>query len=404
MLSEAAIRNAKPRDKNYKLFDGDGLYIEVVPSGGKWWRFKYRYDGKEKRLSLGTYPDTSLKLAREKRNDSRQLLAAGTDPSRQRQAEKSARADTFELVAEEFLVQQTKSLAPVTINKSRWLLSLLYSSIGNRPIGKITGAELLAALKKIETRGKHETAHRAKQKAGEVFRYAIPSGRCERDVSADLRGALAKVVTNHRPALTKPDDVGQLLRAIDGFSGQPTTLAALKLLPLTVARPGELRKAEWLEIDLDRALWEVPKERMKMRKPHAVPLSEQAIAILRELKSLTGNGKLVFPAITSLTRPLSENTLNGALRRLGYNTQTEMCAHGFRTVFSSLANSLGWNADVIEAQLAHQDENKVRRIYNRADHLVARKKLIQKWADYLDKMRSDTRNLQTRGAHDKAPL
>lgn len=396
MLSEIAIRNAKPRQKNYKLFDGDGLYIEIAPSGGKWWRFKYRYDGKEKRLSLGTYPDTSLKLAREKRNTSRQLLAAGTDPSQQRQAEKSARADTFELVSEEFLTQQAKSLAPVTINKSRWLLSLLYPYIGNRPIGKITSAELLAALKKIEIRGKHETAHRAKQKAGEVFRYAIPSSRCERDVSADLRGALAKVVTNHRPALTKPDDVGQLLRAIDGFSGQPATLAALKLLLLTVARPGELRNAEWPEIDLEKALWEIPKERMKMRKPHAVPLSKQAIVILRELKSLTGNGKLVFPAITSLHRPLSENTLNGALRRLGYDTQTEMCAHGFRAVFSSLANSLGWNADVIEAQLAHQDENKVRRIYNRADHLAARKKLMQKWADYLDKLRNDTKDVQIR--------
>lgn len=387
-LNDSQIKNAKPTDKPYKLSDGGGLTLLIQPGGSKWWRLRYRMNGTEKMLSLGVYPDVPLKKARERRDAARALIADGTDPSQQRRAEKTARGETFELVAEEFLIQQAKSLAPITINKSRWLLSLLYPSIGRKPISKITGPELLLALKKIEERGKHETAHRAKQKAGEVFRYAIPSGRCERDVSSDLRGALAKVVTTHRPALTKPLEVGQLLCAIDGFSGQPTTLAALKLLALLCVRPGELRQAEWSEFDLDAALWEIPAERMKMRKAHVVPLSKQAIVILKDLHPLTGSARLVFPAISNPSRPLSENTLNGALRRLGYDTQTEMCAHGFRVVFSSLANGLGWNADVIEAQLAHQDENKVRRIYNRADHLTARHKLMQKWADYLDKMRT----------------
>lgn len=387
-LNDTQIKNAKAKAKPYKLTDGNGLNLLVQPNGSKWWRLRYRVDGKEKMLSLGVYPDVSLKKARERRDEARTLVADGTDPSRRRQAEKTARGETFKLVAEELLADRAKSQATVTVNKSRWLLSLLYPLIGDRPIGKITPPELLAALKKIEVRGKHETAHRAKQKAGEVFRYAIPSGRCERDVSSDLRGALAKVVTTNRPALTKPEEVGQLLRAIDGFAGQPTTVAALKLLPLTAVRPGELRYAEWAEIDMDNGVWEIPGARMKMRKPHAVPLSKQAINILSELHELTGTGRLVFPAITSASRPLSENTLNGALRRLGYNTKTEMCAHGFRVVFSSLANGLGWNADVIEAQLAHQDEDKVRRIYNRADHMIARTKMMQKWADHLDKLQA----------------
>ncbi len=388
MLSDATIRTAKPRQKPYKVADGEGLYLLVNPNGSRWWRFKYRFDGKEKLLSLGVYPDVSAKRARELRQQAREKVANGIDPSQHRQNEKAARADTFKAVADEFLEQQAKHLAPVTINKSRWLLSQLHPHIGKKPIAKITGPELLAALKKIEARGKHETAHRAKQKAGEVFRFAVPSGRCERDVSIDLRGALAKVVTTNRPALTKPDDVGQLLRAINGFTGQPTTLAALKMMALTAVRPGELRQAHWQEFDLDSGQWEIPAERMKMRQAHVVPLSKQAVMILHELHNLTGNGDLVFPAISNAKRPLSENTVNGALRRLGYNTQTEMCAHGFRVVFSTLANTLGWNSDVIEAQLAHQDTNKVRRIYNRADHLSKRKKLMQSWADHLDALRA----------------
>ncbi|MGE0190085.1 MAG: tyrosine-type recombinase/integrase [Steroidobacteraceae bacterium] len=387
MLTETVIRAAKPIDKPRKVFDDRGLYLLIKTNGSRYWRFKYRMNGKEKLLALGVYPDVSLKRAREKRDEARTKVADGVDPALERQLERAAVTDTFKLIAEEFLVKQAKSLAPITISKSRWLLTLLMPHIGDKPIGKITGPEVLTALKQIEARGKHETAHRAKQKAGEVFRYAIPSGRCERDPTTDLRGALAKVVTNHRPALTKPKEVGQLLRAIDGFQGQPTTIAGLKLLATTCVRPGELRQAEWSEFDLETATWEIPAARMKMRKPHTVPLSKQAVAILKDLRMLTGNGTLAFPSISNSSRTMSENTLNGALRRLGYNTQTEMCSHGFRVVFSSLANQLGWNADVIEAQLAHQDENKVRRIYNRADHLVARKKMMQKWSDYLDTLR-----------------
>lgn len=386
-LTDAHVKNAKSRPKPYKLADEKGLSLLINPNGSKWWRFRFNYDGKEKMLSLGTYPDISLRTARERRDEARKQVGNGVNPSQQRQADKVARADTFQAVAEEFLEQRAKSLALITVSKSRWLLSLLYPHIGDRPIGKITGPELLIALKKIEARGTHESTHRAKQKAGEVFRYCIPSGRCERDITTDLRGALAQVVTTHRPALTKPTEVGALLRAIDGFQGQPATVAALKLLPLTCVRPGELRQAHWTEFDLGAALWEVPATRMKMRKHHVVPLSKQALIILRELHRLTGDGRLVFPAISSAARPISENTLNGALRRLGYDTKTQMCSHGFRVTFSSLANELGWKADVIEAALAHQDENKVRRIYNRADHMAARKKLMQKWADYLDELR-----------------
>lgn len=387
MLTEIGIRNTKPKSKPYKLSDGEGLYLLINPNNSRWWRFKFRINGKEKLLSFGVYPTVSLRLARDKRDTARKQLASGIDPSEYRQAIKQARTDSFQAVAEEWLEKQSNKLSPVTLQKAKWLLSLVISSIGNKPIGEIKAPVLLNALRKIEKDGRHETAHRAKQRCGQVFRYGIATGRCEHNIVTDLKDALAPVVTNHRAAITKPAAIGELLRAIDSYIGQPSTMAALKLLPMVFTRPGELRRAEWNEFDLDAAMWVIPASRMKMRSEHTVPLSKQAISILRDLHTITGNGTLVFPAIGNKSRPISENTLNGALRRLGYG-QDEMCSHGFRTMASTSLNTLGWNSDIIEAQLAHQDKNSIRRIYNRADHLTERKKLMQEWADYLDTLRS----------------
>ncbi len=389
MLTETGIRSAKPKSKPYKLTDSDGLFLLINKNNSRWWRFKYRIDGKEKLLSFGVYPDVSLKLAREQRDAARKQLAVGINPSEHRQTIKQAKEHSFQAVADEWLEQQGKKLSPVTLNKAKWLLGLVMSSIGSKPIGGIKAPDLLRALRKIEKDGRHETAHRAKQKCGQVFRYGIATGRCDHNIAADLKDALAPVVTTHLAAITKPAAIGELLRAIDGFAGQPSTVAALKLLPLVFTRPGELRQAAWVEFDLDAAMWIIPAHRMKMRAEHTVPLSKQAVAILRELHCITGNGELTFPAIGNKFRPISENTLNGALRRLGYG-QDEMCSHGFRTMASTTLNTLGWNADVIEAQLAHQDKNSIRRIYNRADHLAERKKLMQSWADHLDALREGT--------------
>ncbi len=388
MLTDKAILAAKPKDRPYKLADGEGLTLLVNPNGSKLWRFRYRFDGTEKMISFGGYPDVSAKFARERKQDARALLTKGADPSLQRQSDKESRANTFEAIAKEWLELKSKKLAPVTLDKLRWLLDFVLPKIGSRPINKITAQDVLKVLRKIESRGLHETAHRVKQKCGEVFRYAVATGKCENDVTANLKGALAPVVTTHRAAITKPSAIGELLRAIDGFQGQPSTVAALKLLPLVFTRPGELRQAQWEEFDLDGAMWTIPASRMKMRRDHMVPLSKQAIAILRDLHAITGNRELVFPGIGNNQRPISENTLNGALRRLGYG-QEEMCSHGFRVLASTTLNNLGWNADVIEAQLAHQDKNAIRRIYNRADHLTERKKLLQSWADHLDALRED---------------
>ena len=392
MLTEAGIRSAKPKSKPYKLTDSEGLYLLINKNNSRWWRFKYRIDGKEKLLSFGVYPDVSLKLARDQRDAARKQLAMGINPSEHRQTTKQAKEDSFQAVADEWLEQQGKKLSPVTLNKAKWLLGLVMTSVGSKPINEIKAPDLLRALRKIEKDGRHETAHRAKQKCGQVFRYGIATGRCDRNIAADLKDALAPVVTTHRAAITKPAAIGELLRAIDGFAGQPSTVAALKLLPLVFTRPGELRQAAWDEFDLDAAMWVIPAHRMKMRVEHTVPLSKQAVTILRELHFITGNGELAFPAIGNKSRPISENTLNGALRRLGYG-QDEMCSHGFRTMASTTLNTLGWNADVIEAQLAHQDKNSIRRIYNRADHLNERKKLMQSWADHLDALRTGAKVL-----------
>jgi integrase len=391
-LTETKIKASKAQDKPYKLFDGKGLFLLVTPAKGRLWRFKYRFEGKEKLLSFGVYPAIGLKTARDRCDDARKQVANGIDPSAKRKAERVSRADTFAAIANEYLALKGPSLSQSTLEKSRWLLEdLLYPHIGSRPIKLITAPDILAALRKIESRGKHESTHRAKWKAGQVFRYAIATGRADRDPTADLRGALAPVTTRNRSAVTSPALIGALLRAIDGYSGQPATEAALKLAALVFVRPGELRNARWEEFDLDdkEPCWRIPGERMKMGEEHLVPLCEQAVRILRDLYALTGPNGLLFPGLRSTNRPISDNTINGALRRLGYS-KDEMTAHGFRAMASTALNELGYPPDVIELQLAHAERNKVRAAYNRAQRLKERHKLMQAWGDYLDSLKASS--------------
>ena len=385
-LTDIAARKAAPRAKPFKLADGGGLYLEVMPTGAKYWRMKYRHGGKEKRLALGVYPDVSLIAARAAREDARKLLANGTDPGAVRKAIKAERieaaavaADTFEAVAREWMARQ--DVAEVTANKTRWILeTCLFPEIGNRSIAAVTARELLDALRKVEATGKLETAKRAKIKAGQVFRYAVLEGKATSDPTTALRKALKAPTGKHHAAVNDPIKIGELLRAIDGFTGQPATLAALKLAPLVFVRPGELRQAEWAELDLDGAIWRIPGEKMKMGAAHLVPLSSQAVAILRELHPLTGAGRYLFPGLRTASRPMSENTVNAALRRLGYGNE-EMTGHGFRSMASTLLNEQGFAPDVIELQLAHVERNKVRAAYNRAQRLKERRKMMQEWAD-----------------------
>jgi integrase len=329
----------------------------------------------------------SLKRAREKRDEARSLIADGVDPSLKRQAEKLAHADTFEAIAREWLAKQP--FTEKTLEKAEWTFNdLIFPFIGSRPIKSITAPDVrTSVLRRLESRGKHETAHRTKQRIGQVFRYAIATGRAERDVTADLRGALAPVVTTNHAAVTEPAKIGELLRAIDGYHGQPATEAALKLAPLVFVRPGELSAATWAEFDLDGAEWRIPEERMKMREYHLVPLSRQAVTILRDLHPVTGPDGYVFPGLRDPNRPMSENALTAALRRMGY-TGDEMTAHGFRSIASTALNELGYEPDVIELQLAHRERNKVRAAYNRAQQLPKRRAMMQAWADYLDGLKA----------------
>lgn len=392
-LTSVAIKNAKHGDKPVRLFDGGGLYLELMPNGSRYWRLKYRFNGKEKRLALGVYPEVSLATAREKRDEARKVIHGGVDPSAKRQADRQlarlSSETTFEAIASEWLALQSKKLAAVTLDKAGWLLGMASTEIGKRPIAEISAPDVLAALRKIEATGRHETAHRVKQKAGQVFRYAIATGRAVRDPTADLRGALSPVTTTPRAALTKPSDVAGLLKAIWGYEGQPTTAAALKLGPLLFSRPGNLRAMEWAELDLDAAEWRIPAGKMKMREEHIVPLAPQAVAILSELHPLTGRRRYVFPGMRSSSKPMSENTINAALRRLGYDKDT-MTGHGFRAMASTRLNEMGWPPDVIERQLAHAERNKVRAVYNRAQYMAERKKMMTAWADYLDELRKGT--------------
>jgi integrase len=392
-LSEAKIRASRPKERAYKVFDERGLFMLVTPTGGRLWRFRYRMGGVEKLLSLGAYPDVPLKRAREKREDARKLVADGIDPSAKRQAERATQVETFEAIAKEWLELQSRSLAAETMEiLGTRLKSFLNPYVGSRPIASITAQELLAALRRIEARGRHETAHRVRSLAGRVFRYAVATGRAQHDVAADLKDALAPVKSRNFASVTEPARVGELLRAIDGYSGQPITALALKLAPLVFVRPGELRGAEWSEFDLEGAEWRIPAARMKMGEQHIVSLSRQAMEILRELHILTGNGRYVFPSLLSAERPMSDNTINGALRRLGYGSG-EQTGHGFRSMASTLLNEQGFPPDIIELQLAHQERNKVRAAYNKAQRLTERRAMMQSWADFLDQLRHPNRTM-----------
>lgn len=392
-LSDTAIRKAPLPDKPRKLTDGGGLYLLLNPNGSKWWRFKYRYGGKEKLLSLGTYPDTGLADAREKRDAARKQLAAGVDPGAHRKAEKAAgeerAANSFEVVAREWHTKQSKSW--VELHASRILLRLendIFPWLGNHPIANITAKELLATVNRIADRGAVESAHRVLQNCGQVFRYAIATGRAERNPAADLKGALPSVKQKHLAAITDPNAIGALLRAIDAYQGSFVTKCALRLAPLVFVRPGELRQAEWAEFDLNHAQWNLPAEKMKMREPHLVPLAPQAVSILKELQALTGRGRYLFPSARSPQRPMSNNAVLSALRRMGYTTD-EMSGHGFRAMARTVLDEvLHFRPDYIEHQLAHAVKDPNGRAYNRTAHLAERRKMMAGWADYLDALKA----------------
>lgn len=404
-LTDISIRAAKSGDKPIRKFDGGSLYLEIAPSGGKWWRLKYRFDGKEKRLSLGVYPDVPLAGhkdkatgewidgARDKREKARQLLANGIDPGAHRKAVKSAKADraanSFEVVAREWLTKFAPRWTASHGEKNlRRLESDVFPWLGARPVADVTAPELLTVLRRIEGRGAAESAHRARQICGQIFRYAIATGRAKRDPSADLRGALAPVHPVHLAALTEPQAIGDLLRAIDGYQGHLVTKSALRLAPLVFVRPGELRAAEWAEIDLARAEWSISAERMKMRVPHLVPLATQAIEILKEIHPLTGAGRYVFPSARTSARPMSNNAILAALRRMGI-PKDQMTGHGFRALARTVLDEvLGIRPDYIEHQLAHAVRDPLGRAYNRTSHLPERRAMMQQWADYLDKLKA----------------
>jgi len=392
VLSDAKIRAIRPKTKPFKQSDFDGLYLLINPSGSKLWRFKYRWHGKEKLLALGKYPDVSLAQARRLRDEARGQVASGDDPAALRKAQKQKHAteqnDTFSNLAAELLDKKRKEgRAPATLAKTEWFHRLLNVDIGAMPISQITARDVLVPLRKVEAKGNHESAIRMRSAAGAVFRYAIALGKAENDPTFGLKDALIRPKTTHRAAITDPEAAGELMRAIAGFSGQRTTRIALELLSITALRPGELRLAEWEEVDEDGALWTIPAHRAKMRRPHVVPLPHQALGLLQELKALTGWGRLMFPSVRSSQRSMSDNTLNAALRRMGYSKE-DMTAHGFRALFSTLANESGlWHPDAIERALAHVEKNEIRRAYARGQHWDERVKLAQWWADTLDHLR-----------------
>jgi integrase len=392
MLNDTRVRNAKGGDRPIKLSDSGGLHLLIQPSGSKLWRLAYRFDGKQKTLALGIYPTVTLKQARERRDAAKRMLAEKIDPSTQRRLEKltAPSGNTFRAVAEEVLKKlEREGRADVTLVKKRWLLDFAYPVIGKRPIAEITAPELLAVLRKVESRGRYETARRLRSTCGMVFRYAIATGRAERDPSVDLRGALAAPKVTHRAAIVDPAGIGALLRAIDDYDGLPLTKAALKLAPLVFVRPGELRKAEWAEFDLEHAEWRIPPAKMKMRRTHRVPLARQALTLIRDLQAISPSSeRWLFPSVRSIFRPMSENTLNAALRRLGYS-KDQMTAHGFKGMASTRLNEMGcWNPDAIERQLAHQESDDVRRAYlHAAEYWPERVRMMQAWADYLDELR-----------------
>lgn len=392
-LTDSAVRNAKPKDKPYKLADEKGLFLLVrLQKDGlkcsKYWHFKYRYGGKEKLLALGVYPDVSLKEARDRRDDARKQVASGIDPSQHRKAIKTASTaaaeNSFEVVAREWLAKNKDGWAKSHYDKILGRLENdVFPYLGDKPISTIAAPELLAVIQRIERRGVLETAHRALANCGQIFRYAVATGRAGRDPSGDLRGALpsAKSRRKHFAAITTPKQAGELIRALDGYQGTPTVRAALRLAPLVFVRPGELRQAEWADIDLDNAEWRYTV--IKTGTPHIVPLSTQAVDILRELYPLTGNGRYVFPSPRTKERPMSDNAILSAMRRMGIS-KDEMSGHGFRAMARTILDEvLGFRPDFIEHQLAHAVRDPNGRAYNRTTHLAERRKMMQAWADYL---------------------
>lgn len=387
-LSALAINAAKSKDKPYKLSDELGLYLLVMPTGGRLWRFNYRFEGKQKTLAFGNYPDLPLAKARAMRATAREALAEGHDPAQVRkdkQREAQARSnETFQAISEEWLGKlEREGRSSATMTKMRWLLDFARPDIGERPITELTAPELLDVLRKIELRGRHETANRLRSTFGTIFRYAIATGRAQYDVSANLKGALVTPKTTHRAAITDPDILGGLLRAIDAYDGQPAIRLALRMAPHVFVRPGELRSAEWSEFNLERRIWTIPAEKTKMRRLHRVPLTDQVVDILMELHPLTGSGRYLLPSVRSADRPISDNTLNAAMRRMGYG-KDEVTAHGFRATASTLLNeSKHWHQDAIERQLGHLEANEVRRAYARGEHWDERVRMMAYWSTYL---------------------
>ncbi len=392
-LTDSAIRVLKPRERAYKVSDEKGLYLQVTPAGGRLWRMKFRAaGGVEKKLSFGAYPDISLKDARELRDKARSMVANGVDPAekkrRDKRAAKVSADSTFSAVAKDYIAKNRRDgLADATLAKREWFVRLVERTLGGRPISEIQPFEVLDAVRPFEASKNDEKAHRTLQFVGQVFRYAVANQLAASDPTRDLRGALAGRKPKNFAAILEPKAVGELLRNIDGYEGSPLTLLALQLSPLVFVRPGELRRAEWAEIDLDGAVWRIPAAKMKARQEHVVPLSRQAVEILRQAAGLTGGGKYVFPSIRSRSDPMSENTINAALRRLGY-TGSEMTAHGFRSTASTLLNESGkWSPDAIERALAHKGKDLVRAAYHRGAHWQERVLMAQWWADYLDGLR-----------------
>lgn len=390
MLSDIKIKSLKSKDKIYNVTDERGLSIEVPPKGTKRWRFKYRYGGKQKRLSLGTYPEVSLKKARDRRDELREQIADGIDPAIQRKVMRFVSDDlnSFEVVACEW---HQKNRAKWSEGHSERTMARLTNDVfpwlGKQALSGIKPIDVLKTLQKIESRGALETAHRVRGIIGQVFRYGVATARAENDITIPLKDALPAVKKRHHASITDQKAVGELMRAIEDYHGNIITKYALKLAPLVFVRPGELRHAEWSEFDLEQSEWRIPAEKMKMKTLHIVPLSNQALSLIKELKNVTGKGRYLFPSVHSKARPMSDNTINTSLRRMGY-TKEEMTAHGFRSMASTILNELGWNRDAIERQLAHSERNGVRAAYNYAEYLPERKKMMQAWADHLDGLAS----------------
>lgn len=401
-LTDLQVRNVKPKEKDFKLSDGFGLHLLVTTTGGKLWRFQYRYADKQKLLAIGAYPSISLAEARQARDDARKLLATGVDPNESRKAARIANSveakNTFEAITREWHTKNYSSWVPKHGDQVLRRLELdIFPAIGQRPIAELKAAEVLKALQPIEAREAIETAHRVKQSIGQVFRYAVATSRAERDPTGDLRGALAKVKADHHAAITEPAKVAELLRAIDGYDGSFIVKCALRLSPLVFVRPGELRQAEWSEIDFVSSLWSIPADKMKMKQPHLVPLATQSLDILREIQALTGNGKYLFHCHRSTARAMSNNAINAALRRMGYGTD-EMTGHGFRAMARTILDEvLQIRPDFIEHQLAHAVRDPNGRAYNRTAHLNERKKMMQQWADYLDGLKAGEKMLTRSG-------